>query len=400
MSNWALLQEQLTGLPVAKRARNSIHFDKGGGEILAEFVGKPCHYLDGGIWKPIDTKLLLRGDGYYGCPHSKVKVKPDGTVAVEGTDYVQRTELPTAQTGLLDSDKLVRKFSFGEQRMWITEDGFKSEIQLNRIPTLTEAKKLIATESGTLSREYLKSLTTATDANGDEHTFTTLAKFRTWLESATYPVIIDPDFAGAASFGSASGYHGSVYATARSTATAQYTTFIAVGQYKNGAAYYTYRGFIKFDTSSIPDDNVVTQVNLTLTVTDDKSTTDYDVQIVKQDWSAQDPLAAGNREAAYDNCLAGTADANIWRNTSGMSLNTPYTSGNLATEYIDLNSPTYYSLRSSLDYAGTAPSGDERITVANSNNANQSYRPVLTILYASSGGVPKHFMHYQRMRSL
>ena len=32
MANWARLQEQLTGLPVVKRAKHSIHFDKGNGD--------------------------------------------------------------------------------------------------------------------------------------------------------------------------------------------------------------------------------------------------------------------------------------------------------------------------------------------------------------------------------
>ena len=41
MANWAKLQEDLTGLKVVKRAKHGIHFDKGGGQILAEFTGKP-----------------------------------------------------------------------------------------------------------------------------------------------------------------------------------------------------------------------------------------------------------------------------------------------------------------------------------------------------------------------
>ena len=41
MANWAKLQEDITGLKVVKRAKHSIHFDKGGGQILAEFTGKP-----------------------------------------------------------------------------------------------------------------------------------------------------------------------------------------------------------------------------------------------------------------------------------------------------------------------------------------------------------------------
>ena len=176
MANWAKLQEDTIQLPLFKRAKHGIHFKQNDGSVLANFSGKPCHYFDtDGLWKPIDTKLLSLGDGFYGCPHSKVNIHPDGRVRVTGTDYLQQVELPSAQTGLVDGDKLVRKFAFGEQRLWVTEDGFRSEIQLNRIPTLTEARKLIASESGTLSKEYLKSLTTAVDATGNEHTYSTLS---------------------------------------------------------------------------------------------------------------------------------------------------------------------------------------------------------------------------------
>ena len=84
MANWAKLQEDITGLKVVKRAKHSIHFDKGNGEIVANFSGAPCHFLDGKIWKPIDTKLLLLSDGFYGCPHSDVKIHKDGRVKAGG----------------------------------------------------------------------------------------------------------------------------------------------------------------------------------------------------------------------------------------------------------------------------------------------------------------------------
>ena len=77
MSNWAALQEQLTGLPVAKRARHGIHFDRGNGEILANFSGAPCHFFDGGLWKPIDTALVAIGSEY-GAAGLKPRFRLDG----------------------------------------------------------------------------------------------------------------------------------------------------------------------------------------------------------------------------------------------------------------------------------------------------------------------------------
>ena len=75
MANWAKLQEQLTGLPVVKRARHSIHFDKGNGEIVANFSGAPCHYQDtDGLWKPLDTAIKELEDGSLGAKGVPVRL--------------------------------------------------------------------------------------------------------------------------------------------------------------------------------------------------------------------------------------------------------------------------------------------------------------------------------------
>jgi hypothetical protein len=391
MSNWAKLQEDLVGLPVAKRAKHGIHFQKGANEFVANFSGKPCHHFADGIWKPIDTKLVLLPDGFYGCPHSKVKVHPDGRVAVTGSNYQQRAELPSAKTGLADGDKLIREFSFGKQEMRITEDGFRSEITLNRIPTLTEARKLIASESGTLSKAYLKSLTTATDANGDMHTVTTLSAFRTWLASAVFPVVIDPDF-GSSDADTCKYGQDTTYATAHSTYYYFSNTEEPVGQRKVASAnYYCFRMFLGFDTSSIPDDATLTQNNLKLVCYSDASTVDFDVQIVKQNWSS------GTNDQIYDACLSSDADDSIWRNTNGMSINTQYTSGNLSTAWVNKTGTTYYSLRSNRDKDATQPAdpSGEYIYIAEGDYATESYRPVLTVLYSAGGALLKVNMNAQ-----
>jgi len=200
---------------------------------------------------------------------------------------------------------------------------------------------------------------------------------------AAYPITLDPDFSGSTAdlyvYGS-----NADYSTARSTSYAYNETSIAlmVGQKNNSFAVY--RSFLKFDTSSIPDDNTVSQVNLKLTVYQDYSYTDFDVQIVKQDWSAQDPLSDTNRETAYDNCLSGDADDNIWRTTSGISANSTYTSGNLDTSWINKNGSTYYSLRSSRDVSANEPTGIEYINLHSAESTTASYRPVLVVVYTAS----------------
>jgi hypothetical protein len=380
MANWAKLQEDLVGLPVAKRAKHGIHFKKGANEFVANFSGKPCHYEDGGIWKPIDTKLVLLPDGFYGCPHSKVKVHPDGRVAVAGTDYAQRVELPSAKTGLADGDKLIREFSFGKQEMRITENGYRSEITLNRIPTLKEARKLIASESGTLSKEYLKRLTTATDANGDTHTFTTLTAFRTWLASAKFPVVIDPDFAGGTGNDQTIYSDDANYATAHATGDKAIAADLYTGQMLSGGVYYVYRSVLSFDTSSIDDGQAISQVNLKMTVHYEQSATDFDVQIVKYDWAG-----ITNIDTLFDGVLAATADDNIFCNTAGKSAGSQYTSGNLSTTWVSKTGTTYYGLRSSLDVAETAPSGNDRFVLYDEEAVTESYRPVLTVTYTAAG---------------
>jgi hypothetical protein len=130
--------------------------------------------------------------------------------------------------------------------------------------------------------------------------------------------------------------------------------------------YYIYRSMLKFDTTSVPDGitSTITQVNLAMECSADASDTDFDVNILKHDWSAEDPIdSAGKRETTYDACIAATPDSSIWRNTSGMAEHTLYTSGNLATSWIDKGGYTYYSLHSSRDKNEDQPTGAEWIVI-------------------------------------
>jgi len=387
MANWAKLQEQLTGLPVVKRAKHSIHFDKGNGEIVANFSGKPCHYQDtDGLWKPIDTKLLLLPDGFYGSPHSDVKIHKDGRVKAGG--YQQKSALVAAKEGVVDGDKIVREFKFGTQYLYMKEDGFRQETVITRPPTTAEAKFLIATETGELPSKYKRSDITAVDADGAVHEFVNLGQFKKWLDAAAYPVTIDPDFAGGTADGFIMGENGSSYAVAHSTSTSAYygaTDYIDCGQDTYGSGARVNRAFFLFDTSSIGSGNVVTQVNLYLYVQSNQSVTDFDVQIVKYDWSewAADQSNATKRETAYDGCLAAAADDSIWKNTADIVVSKAYTSGNLSTAWVNKTGTTYYGLRSSRDLNADAPTGDEFIAIGYSGHATEARRPVLSVTYTA-----------------
>lgn len=222
-----------------------------------------------------------------------------------------------------------------------------------------------------------------TTPTGNEYIYLAATENATAAYRPVLVVTLVPDFPGSTADGYIYGYD-ATYATARATSTTYVSNnpFLWVGHY--GSPYYVFRSFLKFNTSLIPDDNIIIQVNLKLVCTSDNSATDFDVQIVKQNWLAQDPLSDANREAAYDNCLAGTADDNIWRNTSGMSLNTQYTSGNLNTAWPSKTGNTYYCLRSNRDLNANQPSGGEDIYIAAAENATFSYRPLLVVTYTTN----------------
>jgi hypothetical protein len=167
------------------------------------------------------------------------------------------------------------------------------------------------------------------------------------------------------------------YLTARSTSTS-FANGAYVGQYLYDGLYNIFRLFLKFDTSAIPMGSTITRVYMRLylayTNTDDG---DYDIEIIKQDWSASDPIYGVNQEDVYDACLAGTKDA-IWQNTSTLSTAQYYDSADLDTTWINPLGATYYSIRSSNDYNADVPAGNDQ-TVFYSTEDDKP--PILVVEY-------------------
>lgn len=175
----------------------------------------------------------------------------------------------------------------------------------------------------------------------------------------------------------------SVYSGSHSTSAGfdSISNYAYVGQTYIAPNYYCMRGYLKFNTTTLSAAATILQANIIMVCTIDDSAVDFDLDIIKYDWSSYDPVAAGNRETVYDGILAGTKDV-TWRNSSGISLNTQYTSPDLDTAWINPGGYTYYALRSSRDFSTSTPSGGERIAVATQDNATSSYRPVLRISYS------------------
>ncbi len=126
----------------------------------------------------------------------------------------------------------------------------------------------------------------------------------TWLQTAQYPVTIDPttNYTDSISDGYITGTDPS-YATAHNTDYASNDTSatFSIGQYK----YYipqvitlneVYRGFLAFDTSAIVDSDIIDSAKLYLTPITKNTTTDFNVLIYKTDWS---PTLSANRAANY-----------------------------------------------------------------------------------------------------
>lgn len=430
MTNWvASFLQANTGIVIASRARHALHVQQGN-DLIAHITGQPCHFFSNGIWQPIDTALVYDSKtDTYGAPGIPVRLKADGSVSVGA--YSQKTlavgvlddaaksfsAVATLPTGLVSDDSLIRETQDYRHVLTLKENGLREELILLTKPTLGKQEDWFVLETVITGKALPSGWTDDFSAEGmlfpppfvvDAKGDTAQARrfFRngrlytgiqgSWLDTAAYPVTIDPDFAGSTADGGINGNNAD-YATARAVASSSSVvgTTIPLGQLSSPSPT-VYRGFFKFDTSSIGAGSTVTQVNLKLVATTDQSLTDLDVQIVKQDWSAQDPIDATNREAAYDNCLSGTADDAIWRNTSGMSLNTQYASGNLSTAWPSKTGNTYYSLRSSRDFAGTAPTGNEFIYIASADHATEAYRPVLTVAYSAGGGGNPYYAYAQQ----
>lgn len=406
MSNWALLQEQLTGLPVAKRAKYGIHFQKGS-EIEAHFVGKPCHYQEGGIWKPIDTALLATADGWFSSPHSDVVIHPDGRVRVKGSTYQQFTELPSAKTGKLVGDKIIREFPGGEQHLIMTEDGFREEIHVFKPKFPLE--KFIAKTAGNLPSKYKAHPITAEDAEGNGYTFTgDVAEFGAWLDKAVCPVVIDPDISITTGVGADSPFNSIV----------PNNNYGGIAYLRIGAAGR--RSLIRFDLSSISAGSTCTAAAMKVTnyqdVPAEMNFYLYEIASANGDWIEGTSTGGAQNGSPCWNYKAYNTTA--WAGSAGLSTaGTDYVNTALAEKTLTTASKNTNLVEMTINASGLSVLSGWFGDASNAGllfisdhatqyhifhskeSATEGYRPVLSVTYAA-GGVPKHFMHYQRLRSL
>lgn len=135
--------------------------------------------------------------------------------------------------------------------------------------------------------------------------------------------------------------------------------------------YGVNRSFLECDTSSVFPREIVEEVKLTLTAYYDGSATDFDLTVRECDWT---PILAANREANYDAALAAALDA-VWRGTAGIVSDTNYTGPTLDVSRVGKGAGGKWqaALVSQRDVDGTAPGGDEYVSLYTNDEVTQSY---------------------------
>jgi hypothetical protein len=316
--------------------------------------------------------------------------------------------LPGSPVGKVDGDRIVREFPGGRQYLYVTEDGFREEIVVDK-PTFP-LEKFIGKTSGTLPSAYKTSPQTAVDANGNEFVITADTKaFGDWLEGAVYPVTIDPDFSATTS----------TNATLRDT----YPT----RSYNSGTTFNYTPNLIRFDCSSIAATATATAAHMHLTkstVAGTASARASNVCSIAQantGWvggATQNPATDGQSTWGYKNCY-NDAETNVaWAGSDGLGTSgTDYEPTVLATISCDRADEQYTQYTVDFNASGlTRIAGWFGATNTNYglifwalNNilpytndiATEAYRPVLSVTYTSgaTGALRRTNMNAQ-MQSL
>lgn len=379
-------QTDLNQYPITLRTRGGIGYRKPNGETVSNFVGHPVHYFENGLWKPITLQ-----------PH------PNG--GFEGSDFAWRGRQVFYKGKTLFEPRAVI-FNGIRHNLFLRQDGNRIVADLNFEGSAAQYE-IIFSEKG------VKELLTIFEpveglvefdvphaqkpdglykrerhiVGGDFGESFMLTK------DMKFPLVIDPDYAGTTGDGIIAGLN-AVYATARGTAYTQNSSgsFLYTVNQLGGGDYYIYRSILKIDTSGIPDGDSVTQANLSLHCVDKTvPTTNFDVQIVKANWSASDPLDDTNKDTVYDLGLTESLDDNIWQNSASVTAGNRYSSGNLNTAWVSKTSYTYYMLVNSNDRGNSAPSDNQTLEFASQDNATSGNRPYLTVTHAAGGGNTSNF---------
>lgn len=148
------------------------------------------------------------------------------------------------------------------------------------------------------------------------------------------------------------------YSAARSTSNNCYPGDGWIGQGYESSNYYVDRNFLKFDTSSIPDDATIDNIYLGGQLEHILGTPNppptWNVKIKKCIW--QDPIC-DNREANYDLALSSASDVDWISNVYNKNTYQNYYSAAMDNTCLNKTGDTKYALISSRDAFATPPHG-------------------------------------------
>ena len=149
----------------------------------------------------------------------------------------------------------------------------------------------------------------------------------------------------------------------------------SLGQFFDDPNYYAiYRGFLYFDTSSIPAGATITSVILGLYVKNDFSDTDFDVVIQDgQPDHPESPLVYGDYNKNYYSGNHGQVS------TVGISI-AGYTNITVDPTIVTKEGITKLCIRSSRDISSITPTGAELLEIYTSNGGEDK-KPILIVTY-------------------
>jgi hypothetical protein len=208
------------------------------------------------------------------------------------------------------------------------------------------------------------------------------------LNSMTFPVVVDPTLTVYSI--SNDGYifnSGTTYSTVRTASSGTVdssATFITIGQKKVATfpspTYYEYRGFVFFNTSSLPSNAYLDSATLSLYKKDDYSTTDFNITIQNgQPVYPHKPMQSNDYNLNDYSGNGGTL------NTSGFTSGyNPIVLKNL--DWVNKTGITKLCLRSSRDINGNTPTGTEYVNVY-SNEYLGMCPPKLVIIYRNQSKI-------------
>jgi len=184
---------------------------------------------------------------------------------------------------------------------------------------------------------------------------------------------------------------GYIYSSSTSYTTASNGNFLNVsssepigflGQYPNSGSYYIYQTFLKFDTSSIPDDAQITSVTLSCYGYTGSPPTSFSIEARLHDWdttlTTADWVAGSNLSSK---ALLATINSSGW-STSGYNALTE--NGNNLKNNINKTGTTYIILCSGEQTNGSPPTNDEYVGLYYTDETGTSKDPKLEITYSTT----------------